>query len=150
MIQEAVKMWLHLTGTLGRAIRIWLLRLICSKINTFVFRTFRIVLSALWTLPVWTPHGITTNVCASWDFFWGEVFDRASCEATLPSSAPPLSVEGGSVTAFLSTLVGNSYPSLGKCCLKGWGVLHLSPKTLNLCMEEFCNVGPSLPMHESM
>lgn len=47
------------------------------------------------------------------------------------SSAPPLSVEGGSVTAFLLTVLGNAHPSFGKCCSKGLGVLYPSLKVRN-------------------
>lgn len=115
----------------------------------FYFRNcFKRTLNTVSLNPAWHHYKC---LCPLGLFLRGGIsqfLDRASCEATLPSSAPPLSVEGGSVTAFLSTLVGNSYPSFGKCCLNGLGVLHLSPKTLNLCMEEFRNVGPSLPMHE--
>lgn len=61
----------------------------------------------------------------------GLLLDRGFCEATLPSSVPPISAEGGSVTAFLPPVLGNSYPSSGKRCSNGLGVLHLSLKIRN-------------------
>lgn len=65
--------------------------------------------------------------------------DRGFCKAILPSSAPPLSVEGGSVTAFLLTTLGNSYPSFGKRCSNGLGVLHFSLKTRNFVWKSSAN-----------
>lgn len=46
----------------------------CPKVNNFVVCTFKIVLRALWALPVRAPHGIVASVCASWDFFRRETW----------------------------------------------------------------------------